>query len=68
VSQLGRQSAAPVDDEAKAERWRARFIVHSRRMAAAMLCWSAVQAVGTQWEDGRARAQAQRVTDAPAGR
>jgi hypothetical protein len=35
-------------------------------MAAAMLCWSALQAAGAQWEDGRARAQAQRVTDAQA--
>jgi hypothetical protein len=30
-------------------------------MAAAMLCWSALQAVATQWEDGRARAEPQSV-------
>jgi hypothetical protein len=30
-------------------------------MVAAMLCWSALQVAGTHWEDGRARAEAQRL-------
>jgi hypothetical protein len=39
---------------------RRRLIVHGRRMVGAMLCWTALQAAALQWEDGRARAEAQR--------
>lgn len=40
------------------QRPRRRFTVYGRRMLAAMLCWTALQSAVSQFEDGRARAQA----------
>lgn len=49
--------------EERRERTRRRLVVHTRRMLGAMLCWTALQAAASQWEDGRARAQAEARVD-----
>lgn len=48
-----------VATQGRRERLRRRLVIHVRRMLGAMLCWTALQAGATQWEDGRARAQAE---------
>jgi hypothetical protein len=45
---------------------RRRALVYSCRMLAAMLCWTALQSVATQLDDGRARAAAQLPAGGPA--
>jgi hypothetical protein len=48
------------DRSARAERLRSRLVTHTRRMFGAMLAWTALQAAAAQYEDGQARAQADR--------